>query len=128
MNGNIHARGRFMLDLLARDENRLDSVEASFRDFPLLESLPIGLLVVAPGAGIVFLNEYVEQMLGYDRDELLGQSVEMLVPERLRIQHAVSRQVYSFAPRERRIGMGRDLWARHRDGSDIPVEIGLKPI
>ena len=103
-------------------------METPFRDFTLLEPLPIGLLVVDAGARIVFVNEYVEQMLGYGRGELLGQSVETLVPERSRIQHADLRREFAGAPRERPMGMGRDLLARRRDGSEIPVEIGLKPI
>ena len=110
------------------DGSKPSDVKARVRDFALLESLPIGLLVVGPGARIVFLNEYVEQMLGYARDELLGQPVETLVPEQLRIQHADLRRVFAAAPRERPMGTGRDLLARRRDGSEIPVEIGLKPI
>ena len=74
------------------------------------------------------MNDYVEQMLGYDRDELVGQSVEMLVPERSRLEHADFCQVFATAPRERPMGAGRDLCARRRDGSEIPVEIELKPI
>ncbi len=96
--------------------------------FSLLEHLPIGLLVVDPESRLVFANEYVEQMLGYDRGELLGESVEMLVPERLRIEHADKRRVFVGDLRERPMGAGRDLVAQHRDGSEIPVEIGLKPI
>ena len=117
--------------LLSNGDRLAGGVEPSGGEdppFSLLEHLPIGLLVVEPGAHIVFVNEYVEQMLGYGRGELLGQSVEMLVPERSRIEHADMRRVFAGAPRERPMGTGRDLVARHRDGSGIPVEIGLKPI
>ena len=100
-------------------------VETPFWGFALLKSLPIGLLVVDPAARIIFLNRYVERTLGYGRDELLGQSADMLVPERLRIQHVDLRQL-ARVPRERPIGMGIDLCAR--DGSEIPVEIWLEPI
>jgi PAS domain S-box-containing protein len=96
--------------------------------FSLLEHLPIGLVVVDPRAHIVFVNECVEQMLGYDRGELLGQSVEVLVPERLRVAHADMRRAFAEGPRDRPMGAGRDLVALHRDGSEIPVEIGLKPM
>lgn len=96
--------------------------------FSLLEHLPIGLLVTDPEACIVFVNAYVEQMLGYDRGELLGQSVEILVPERSRSEHAGMRRMFAGSPRERHMGAGRDLLARCRDGNAIPVEIGLKPI
>jgi PAS domain S-box-containing protein len=100
-------------------------VETPFWGFVLLEALPIGLLVVDPAARIVFLNEYVERVLGYGRDELLGQPADTLVPERL---HVDLRQLYARAPRKRPIGTGIDLCARRRDGSEIPVEIWLKPI
>lgn len=106
----------------------LDSRGASFSNFSLLESLPIGLLVVNGEAHIISVNNYVEQMLGYDRGELLGQSVEVLVPERLRIEHVDLRRVFAVGPRERPMGEGRDLCARRRDGTEVPVEIGLKPI
>ena len=96
--------------------------------YALLESSPNGLLVIDAEGRIVFLNKYVERMLGYGSDELLGQPVDTLVPERSRIQHADLRRVFARAPRERPMGVGRDLWARRRDGIEIPVEIGLKQI
>jgi PAS domain S-box-containing protein len=94
----------------------------------LLESAPSGLLVIDAQARIIFLNGYVERILGYGRDELLGQPVEMLVPERSRAHHTILREIFSHAPADRLMGSGRDLWARRSDGSEIPVEIGLKPI
>lgn len=105
-----------------------DTAKALFPDFFLLESLPIGLVVVDAGAHIISVNDYVEQILGFDRDELLGQSVEMLFPERSRIKHGNLRRVFAAGPREQPIGAGHDLCARRRDGTEIPVEIGLKPI
>ena len=78
---------------LADDAKPFD-VATPYWDFALLKSLPIGLLVADPAARIVFLNEYVEQTLGYRRDELLGQPVETLVPEQLRIKHADLRRVF----------------------------------
>ncbi len=93
-----------------------------------LESAPNGLLVVDAEARIVFLNECVERMFGYGRHELLGRPVEMLVPERFRGQHEEFWRVFSAAPCERPMGAGRDLCARRRDGSEFPVEIGLKPL
>jgi len=94
----------------------------------LLESAPSGLLVIDAQARIIFLNGYVERILGYSRDDLLGQPVEMLVPERSRAHHTILREIFSHAPADRPMGSGRDLWARRSDGSEIPVEIGLKPI
>ncbi|MGZ8395490.1 MAG: PAS domain S-box protein [Rhodoplanes sp.] len=96
--------------------------------YTLLESSPNGLLVIDAEARIVFVNEFAERMLGYGRDELLDKRVEMLVPERFRISHMELRRAFTSVPRDRPMGMGRDLWARRRDGKEIPVEIGLKPI
>jgi PAS domain S-box-containing protein len=123
------------LNVLPMKASPSDALEGSYdpsgdvqTPFSLLEHLPIGLLVVDPAANVVFVNEYVEQLLGYDHGELLGQSVEVLVPERLRVEHAEMRRAFAEGPRDRPMGMGRDLVALHRDGSEIPVEIGLKPM
>lgn len=94
----------------------------------LFESSPNGLLVINAEAKISFLNDAAEKMLGYDQGALLGQSVDILVPDGLRGQHAALRRLFTDTPRERPMGAGRDLVARRRDGSEIPVEIGLKPI
>ncbi len=96
--------------------------------YTLLESSPNGLLVIDAEARIVFMNEYAERMLGYGRDELLDQPVDTLVPERFRVQHSDMLRAFARGPRERPMGMGRDLWARRRDGNEIPVEIALKPV
>ena len=125
MNVNIHLAEASPNYPLVRSENPSKGEETPFS---LLEHLPIGLVVVDPRAHIVFVNECMERMLGYGRGELLGQSVEVLVPERLRVAHADMRRVFAAGPRDRPMGMGRDLVARRQDGTEIPVEIGLKPI
>lgn len=94
----------------------------------IFESSPNGLLVINAEARISFLNDAAEKILGYDQGELLGQSVDILVPDRVRGQHAALRRMFTDSPRERPMGAGRDLVARRRDGSELPVEIGLKPI
>jgi PAS domain S-box-containing protein len=77
---------------------------------------------------MVLVNSQTEKMFGYTRDELLGQPVEMLVPERFRKQHAQYRAGFFVDPKSRAMGMGRDLFAQRKDGSEFPVEIGLNPI
>lgn len=121
---------RFSIEHSARDPlaGGEDASGAADTPFSLLEHLPIGLLVTDPDACIVFTNAFIEQMLGYDRGALLGQSVEILVPERSRSGHVDMRRLFAGNPRERHMGAGRDLVARCRDGCEIPVEIGLKPI
>lgn len=94
----------------------------------ILESGPSGLILVDGEARIVFANEHAEEMLGFARDELIGQPVDLLVPDRLRHGHPEMRRVFDQAPRERPMGIGRDLLARRRDGSEFPVEIALKPM
>jgi PAS domain S-box-containing protein len=64
-------------------------------------------------------------MFGYDRSELIGQSVDILLPERLREIHIKHRAGYMADPRTRPMGLGLDLVARHKDGSEFPVVIGL---
>jgi PAS domain S-box-containing protein len=92
------------------------------------ERCPSGLIVVDGAGAITAVNQEVERLFGYSRDELLGQSVESLVPEHFVHGHAKLRGQYAQAPTARRMGAGRELSARHKDGSEIPVEIGLSPI
>ncbi|NLR75701.1 sensor histidine kinase [Leeia aquatica] len=101
-------------------------IEHSFRD--LVQAAPYGVLVVSQDGCIRFLNHLVAQAFGYRTDELLGQAVEILIPERHVAGHPPLRTAYSRAPRHHRMGMGRDLMGRHRDGSEFPVEVGLAPL
>ena len=77
---------------------------------------------------IVLVNAQTETLFGYSRDELLGESIDMLVPERFRRGHPALRAHFSEAPMARAMGAGRDLYGRRKDGSEVPVEIGLNPI
>jgi PAS domain S-box-containing protein len=89
------------------------------------ERCPSGLLIVDARGEIVVINAEVERLFGYSRDELLGRSVETLIPERFASGHAEHRAEYAKSPSSRPMGAGRELYARHRDGHEIPVEIGL---
>lgn len=92
------------------------------------ERCPSGLLVADTQGRIVTINEEVERLLGYPRDELLGQPVEVLIPERFAIGHVAQRLGYAKHPIARPMGAGRELYAKHRHGHEIPVEIGLSTI
>jgi len=87
-----------------------------------------GMLAVDAGGRIVLVNREVERLFGYTRGELIGRSVELLVPARLRDAHAAHRETFARAPQARPMGAGRDLFGVRKDGSQVPVEIGLTPI
>jgi len=77
---------------------------------------------------LVSLNSQIEKMFGYTRRELLGQYVEMLVPGRYSKGHVSHRTRYVAEPEARMMGRGRDLLAQHKDGTEVPVEVGLNPV
>ena len=77
---------------------------------------------------IVLVNREVERLFGYSREELLGQKVELIVPEAHRGAHRAHRDAFAAQPQSRVMGAGRDLHGRHKDGSPVPVEIGLTPV
>jgi diguanylate cyclase (GGDEF)-like protein/PAS domain S-box-containing protein len=93
-----------------------------------VEAAPNAMVMVDARGRIALVNSQAVKMFGYHREELTGQSVEMLIPERFRGGHPEHRKEFSFSPRARPMGAGRDLYAMRKDGSEFPVEIGLNPI
>ena len=93
-----------------------------------VEAAPNAMLMTDAAGRIVLVNRETERLFGYGRNELLGQSVEVLVPKRFAHGHPGLRSSYAGHPEARRMGAGRDLHGLHRDGSEIPIEIGLNPI
>jgi hypothetical protein len=89
---------------------------------------PSGILVADSSGTILIVNREVERLFGYDRSELVGRPVEMLVPERFRDGHAALRSGYQKKSATRAMGAGRVLHGRRRDGSEVPLEIGLNPV
>jgi PAS domain S-box-containing protein len=94
----------------------------------ILEAIPDAVAAVNQQGVIIQINSQTETLFGYTRDELIGQSVEVLVPERQRSQHHQHRESFHARPKIRRMGSGLDLYGRRRDGSEIPVEISLSPV
>jgi len=94
----------------------------------VVEAAPCGMIMVDRSGTIVLINAQVERLFGYRRDELIGQSIERLVPVRLRARHARDRHDFSADPEVRAMGAGRDLFGLKIDGTEIPVEIGLNPV
>ena len=102
---------------------------ASERRFRLVvEAAPNAMVMIDPAGKIVMVNTQAERVFGYSRAELVGQPVEMLVPERFRGHHPELRKTFFADPRPRPMGAGRDLYGLKKDGSEFPVEIGLNPI
>jgi PAS domain S-box-containing protein len=93
-----------------------------------IEAAPAGMLMIDMTGCIVMVNAQIERLFGYSRDQLLGQSVEMLVPERFREAHPAFRRSFFATPVARPMGAGRDLYGLHKDGREIPIEIGLNPL
>ena len=92
------------------------------------ESSPAGMLVVDSKATIELVNGEIERIFGYSRGELIGQPLELLVPHDVRAVHGKHHESFVAHAASREMGMGRELRGRRRDGSDVPLEIGLKAI
>jgi protein-histidine pros-kinase len=94
----------------------------------LLEAAPDGMVIVDRDGAIVLVNAQVEQLFGYQRVELIGQQVEILVPDRYSGMHMAFRSGYVAEPRTRPMGLSGDLFARRKDGSEFPIEVMLSPL
>ncbi len=95
----------------------------------LMVSLALNAMVLVDDRGrIVDVNPQTETLFGYTSEQLVGQSIEVLVPDRFKAEHPANRNRYFSEPIVRPMGAGRDLYGRRRDGTEFPVEIGLHPI
>ncbi len=111
---------------ILRDLSERRQAEQRFR--LVVEAAPSAMLMVDREGRITLLNRQVERVFGYQEAELLGQPIELLVPERLRAHHPGHRGRFCAEPQARPMGAGRDLFGRRKDGSEVPVEIGLTPV
>ena len=111
---------------LVREVAERERAEERFRR--AVDASPNAMLVTDARGGIVLVNDAVQGIFGYDPGELIGAPIETLVPERFRAQHPSHRALFLREPTMRRMGAGRDLYGLRKDGSEVPVEIGLSPI
>jgi PAS domain S-box-containing protein len=109
-----------------RDVTARKGAEDKFR--ALLESAPDAMVIVDQRGRIVLVNSRTEEMFGYSRQELLGYSVEVLIPERFHERHLQHRTGYVNGPRQRSMGEELELFGLRKDGSEFPVEVSLSPI
>jgi protein-histidine pros-kinase len=110
-------------------EERTEQLAAVVERFRLVvDSTPNAVLMLSEDGRITLVNAQAEQLFGYPRQELLGQLVERLVPERFRATHPQHRTGFFTDPHARAMGAGRDLFGLRKDGSEVPIEIGLNPV
>src|SRR3989344_3810002 len=109
-----------------RTADTLRKNEERFRN--VIDATPNGLLMVDQVGKIVLCNSQFENQFGYHRDEVIGQRMEFLVPKKYRQSHPEQRSAFMKTPVARQMGEGRDLYGLRKDGTEIPVEIGLNPL
>lgn len=111
---------------LGQTTERLSESEGRFR--LIVENAPHAILMASPDGHIRLANREAERLFGYRREELLGMEVERLIPQRLRASHVQHRAGFLADPQARPMGVGRDLHGLRRDGSEVPIEVGLNPV
>ena len=113
-------------DLLSADISKMGESEVFFRN--LLESAPDAMIIIDEQGTMVLVNGQAMRTFGYERDEMVGQAVEILLPKARHKAHVGHRNSYASAPMLRPMGQDLDLVGVRKDGSEFPVEISLSPI
>ncbi|OIR06567.1 phytochrome-like protein cph1 [mine drainage metagenome] len=111
---------------MSNDAGDIERANHRFRQ--VVEAAPNAMVMVDKSGAIEMVNTQTEKIFGYSRAELLGQTIDILLPERFRHQHPDHRASFFSDLSPRAMGAGRDLYGRRKDGSEFPVEIGLNPI
>lgn len=126
MQGNVHLTSGSSSARVDAANDRETGLELRFQR--MVEAAPHGILIVDADGRITLANPRISAQFGYKPEELLGAPVEMLVPERFRDAHPDQRRKFLQHPTPRPVGVGRVLFARRKDGSEFPVDIGLIPL
>ncbi|MGB9402493.1 MAG: sigma 54-interacting transcriptional regulator [Candidatus Acidiferrales bacterium] len=129
----LQVEGEALFLAVVRDITHRKGIEEALhrseqRSRALFEHSPDAIIVTDQEGKIADVNAQVGKFFGYDRGELLGQPIEVLVPERFRKTHPKHRADYAGAPRVRPMGIGMELFGRRKDGGEFPVEIMLSPV
>lgn len=119
------ARGRFTVASVI-DITERKRAEQQLR--LVVDAVPNAMVLVDGSGRMTFVNRNAEALFGYSREELMGQPLEMLVPERMRMQHPGHVRDFFSSPQARPMGAGRDLYGQRKDGTEVMIEIGLNPI
>lgn len=110
------------------EPKNLQGLSAEHRFALVVEASPTALVLAGPSGRIELVNRQAERMFGYDREELVNQPLEALMPERFRHGHVLLRHHFAADMSSRLMGEGRDLFGLRKDGTEFPLEIGLNPI
>ena len=122
----IHTDKGTLISAAIRDITEKKKTEEKFK--ALLDSAPDAMIVVNGRGEIVLISIQTEKIFGYNRDELVGQQVEILIPERYTTTHLQHRENFFRNARTRNMGTGLELFGRKKDGTEFPVEISLSPL
>jgi len=118
-----------MINQLPTSTSLKDSAKLTELNFQtLVEATPNAIVLVNQEGKIAYVNNQTERLFRYDRAKIVGQFVEVLIPERYHSNHSVLRSSFNEAPTVRMMGEGRELYALRSDGSEFPIEIGLNPV